>query len=269
MPTGEGMTEQTTRVPVSCPQSVEFICNICNQPAACERAQLGREDSSCPTCGSSVRMRAMMHLLSRELFGESLAVPDFPVRKDLVGFGLSDWAVYARHLSARLSYINTFYHTAPRLDITDVPDELAGVADFLLATEVFEHVLPPVSLAFEGARRILRDGGVFVFSVPFHNRGGETVEHYPQIADYSISLDPDGVYRLRNRRADGVEEVFEDLVFHGGPGSTLEMRVFSQDALVRELRQAGFSNVSIESSPEPRWGIYWQVPWSVPIVARA
>lgn len=263
------MPSENAPIPPATTQPVEFTCNICGRPAACERSLLGREESSCAACGSSVRMRAMVHLLSRELFGASLALPDFPLRKDLVGFGLSDWAVYARHLSARLGYINTFYHTAPRLDITAVPEELSGVADFLLATDVFEHVLPPVSLAFEGARRLLRDGGVFVFSVPFHNRGGETVEHYPDIADFSIALDPDGVYRLRNRRADGVEEVFEDLVFHGGPGSTLEMRVFSQDALVRELRHAGFREVSIESASEPRWGIHWQVPWSVPIVARA
>ena len=34
-----------------------------------------------------------------------------------------------------------------------------------------------------------------------------------------------------NWTADGRIETFDDLVFHGGPGSTLEMRVFSEDAL--------------------------------------
>jgi SAM-dependent methyltransferase len=214
-------------------------------------------------------MRSMVHLLSRELFGESLALPDFPVRKDLIGFGLSDWSVYAEPLRQRVNYINTFYHTAPMLDITEVPDKLQGIADFLIATDVFEHVLPPVSLAFEGARRLLRPGGVFIFSVPYHSTDGATVEHFPRICDFDVRQDPDGVYRLRNQLPDGTEELYEDLVFHGGPGSTLEMRVFSRDALLQEFRAAGFRDVVIESAEEPRWGIYWNTTWSMPIVARA
>jgi SAM-dependent methyltransferase len=214
-------------------------------------------------------MRALIHLLSLELFGRSIALPDFPHRPELIGFGLSDWEVYARGLAASLGYINTFYHTSPRLDISDIPDELVATADFLIATDVMEHVLAPVSLAFLGARRLLREGGVFVFSVPFHVREGPTIEHFPNLENYAVSLETDGVYRLRNHRADGVEEVFDDLVFHGGPGSTLEMRVFSLQSLLAEFNDAGFSDVRVCGSDEPQWGIYWRSPFSVPLVARA
>jgi SAM-dependent methyltransferase len=249
--------------------TVEFTCNICGLAVHCDRAALGREDASCANCGSSVRVRAMMHLLSRELFGRSLALPEFPVRPDLIGFGLSDWDVYARQLSSKLGYVNTFYHTAPFLDITGVPDELAGIADFVVSTDVFEHVLSPVSRAFRGARRLLRDGGVLIFSVPFHEAHGPTIEHFAEIAEYSVDLDADGVYRLRNKREDGRIEVFENLVFHGGPGETLEMRQFTLEALRSEFAAAGFRSVTLEDEDVVEWGIHWNSACSVPMVARA
>lgn len=250
---------------MTCP----FICNICGQSNACDPATIGREDASCTGCSSSVRLRAVVHLLSKSLFGESLPLTDFPERPDLVGFGLSDWSMYARMLGQRMRYINTFYHVAPRLDITKIPDELAGTADFLIASDVFEHVLPPVDRAFQGARRLLKDGGVFVFSVPFDTREEGTLEHFPHIHDFRIEKEPGAGYRLHNRRADGMEETFGDLVFHGGPGSTLEMRVFALDDIRGHFRTAGFSDVRVDAEPEPRWGIYWTSPCSLPLLARA
>jgi SAM-dependent methyltransferase len=246
-----------------------FDCNICAHANHCDPSTLGREDASCAGCGSSVRLRAVVHLLSKSLFGESLPLKDFPKRPDLVGFGLSDWSMYAHELSRRLRYINTFYHVAPRLDITCVPEVLAGTADFLIASDVFEHVLPPVEVAFQGARRLLKDGGVFVFSVPFDTRDGGTLEHFPHIHDFRVEKGSDGEYRLHNCRRDGVEESFGGLVFHGGPGSTLEMRVFTLRDILGHFRNAGFTDVHVDGEPEPRWGIYWTSPCSLPLVARA
>ncbi|GAB2503084.1 class I SAM-dependent methyltransferase [Lysobacter humi (ex Lee et al. 2017)] len=246
-----------------------FCCNICGHGNTCDPARIGREDASCVGCGSSVRLRAIVHLLSLALFEESMPLDEFPVRPDIYGLGLSDWAVYAKPLARRFAYLNTFYHTAPRLDITAVPDELAGSADFLIATDVFEHVLAPVSRAFEGARRLLRPGGAFIFSVPFVPGDGDAVEHFPMLHDFRIECEA-GEYRLVNTRSDGVVESFGDLVFHGGPGSTLEMRLFSRGSLVREFQRAGFSQVTFHAEAEPRWGIHWPSPdMSVVILARA
>jgi len=52
-------------------------------------------------------MRAIVHLLSTELFGESYILRDFPVRPDIRGIGLSDWDGYAGGLPHKLNYTNT------------------------------------------------------------------------------------------------------------------------------------------------------------------
>jgi hypothetical protein len=71
-----------------------------------------------------------------------------------------------------------------------------------------------------------------------------------------------------NRRRDGSTEVFDDLCFHGGDGSTLELRVFTEEELKKILRGAGFSEVRIASENIPEFGVEHCHPWSLPIVAR-
>lgn len=41
----------------------------------------------------------------------------------------------------------------------------------------------------------------------------------------------------------GKHEDFRDLVFHGGPGSTLEMRVFSRESVIDNLGKASFVDI--------------------------
>jgi SAM-dependent methyltransferase len=112
-------------------------------------------------------MRSMVHVLSLELFGECLVLPDFPERPDLIGIGMSDWDAYAIPLAGKLGYTNTYFDRKPALDITHVPEEMVGTLDFILSSDVFEHVQPPVAKAFENARRLLKPNGVFVFCVPY------------------------------------------------------------------------------------------------------
>ena len=79
--------------------SENFTCNICG--VACKRlsAPPGREVPSCSTCGSTVRLRSLIALLSREIFGIELAIPDFPVLKGIRGFGMSDPPALAQRLA--------------------------------------------------------------------------------------------------------------------------------------------------------------------------
>jgi SAM-dependent methyltransferase len=244
-----------------------FVCNLCGTPNAGTLAQLSREALTCTHCGSNVRFRAMGYLVTREVLGRAVALPDFPEDKAIEGVGLSDAEAYARPLAHRFSYRNTFYHTDPRLDITDVGDEHIGRYDFIVASDVFEHVTPPVSRAFVNARRMLKPGGKLIFTVPFVP-DGHTKEHFPDLFEWSIE-DRDGTWTLTNRTLDGEVQTFTDLVFHGGPGSTLEMRLFSRGDLEREFLQAGFSRVRIASEPWLPFGIHWPEPWSVPMVAYA
>ena len=95
-----------------------------------------------------------------------MSIPAFPDRTDLRGIGLSDDWRYAEKLPSKLSYRNTFYHREPRLDLTDPPEELVGTLDFLIASDVLEHVAPPVERAFENAFRLLKPAGVFILTVP-------------------------------------------------------------------------------------------------------
>jgi SAM-dependent methyltransferase len=184
----------------------------------------------------------VIHALSIALFGTSLAIDEFPVRHDLKGIGLSDSHFYAPLLPAKLDYTNTFYDRYPRLDVTDPPANLTGRLDFVIASDVFEHIPPPIERAFEGVHALLKPGGAFVMTVPYSQRG-ETEEHYPNLHEYEV-MRRRGGHVVVNRTREGRLEMFENPVFHGGIGVTLEMRVFSRPSLLRHLRDAGFAQTT-------------------------
>ena len=235
--------------------SLIYQCNICGETCETNVRALGRETPSCPSCRSTVRMRGIVHLLSMELFGESLPLSRFPAKPDIVGIGLSDWEAYAVPLARRLGYRNTYYHQEPRLDITAIDPALEGTLDFLISTDVFEHIAPPVGVAFENCFRLLKPKGVMIFSVPYVLEG-ETVEHFPELHQYEV-VDGPGGRVLRNVTRDGREQLFDSLVFHGGVGDTLEMRLFSESSLMLDLARAGFTQVTAQRAPCFEHGIYW------------
>jgi SAM-dependent methyltransferase len=208
----------------------------------------------------------MVYALSLGLFGRPLTLSDFPENREIVGKGMSDWDGYAKSLAKKLNYTNTFYHKIPRLDITKISTSDVDSLDFLLSTDVFEHVSPPVMIAFKNASRMLRDDGVFVFSVPY-TLESDTVEHFPNLNDYVIEH-IDGVRTLINKTKDGLTEIYKNLTFHGGEGDTLEMRVFSESGLLRDLKAAGFIDVTILKEPYFNFGIYQRNAWSLPIIAK-
>jgi hypothetical protein len=249
---------------------VDFTCNVCggrNTGVLLAHAE-NRECQSCVHCTASLRMRSLMYLLAMELFGEPVALPDFPIRKDLRGLGMSDWDGYALALARKFSYTNTFYHQEPRLDISAIDERDAGTCRFLISSDVFEHIPPAVlDAAFANSRRLLDGKGVFIFTVPYA-RMGETREHFPRLHEWRIDQ-VDGRHRLVNRTAGGEEETFDDLVFHGGEGMTLEMRMFAEGDLMRRLAAAGFSSASVRGEHYPPYGVLWPIDHSLPIVARA
>jgi SAM-dependent methyltransferase len=229
-----------------------FRCNICGHLATFPNAKIKREVWSCYYCMSTLRWRGIIHALSNELFGESLALPDFPVRPDIVGIGLSDWDGYASILEKKLSYTNTYYHQEPFLDITSIKPEQRRLYDFIICSDVFEHIAPPVSKAFENAQLLLKPDGVMIFTVPYAE--GITTEHFPELYKYSLQKRQDK-WILLNQTVDGRSQEFSDLTFHGGPGSVLEMRVFGKESLLQETRAAGFESVRIYDEEFPEYGL--------------
>ena len=244
---------------------VSFVCNVCDRANLVPGEALTREAPTCGGCGSSVRIRAIVHLLSSHLFGRSLALRDFPFDRRVRGLGLSDWAGYAELLAQRLDYRNSFLDRGLRVDIVDPPEDLLGHFDFLIAADVFQHVPAPVQRAFDGARRLLRPGGLLLLTVPY-DPGAPTVEHFDGLHELEVRGEA-GQRRLHARAADGSAVVREDLVFHGGEGFTLEMRRFGLRDLLAHCRQAGFGPVAVQGEEVPERGIRWQ-PWSQPLIAK-
>jgi SAM-dependent methyltransferase len=253
---------------LSCePGTLCFRCNICGEHCRTALDRLGREESSCKSCRSCARMRAVIRVLSTELFGKSLLLENFPARPDIRGLGMTDWVGYAKTLAEKLSYQNTYYDQEPRLDISAVEIPVHLLAnDFVISSEVFEHVVPPVSRAFENVAKMLKPGGLFILTVPYTNKE-ETIEHFPDLYDFTVVKDHE-TFVLRNKTREGVIQEFRNLVFHGGPGSTLEMRAFSENSIIQHLRNAGFHAIKIHREPDFAHGVWWPQPWALPISAR-
>jgi SAM-dependent methyltransferase len=244
---------------------VSFTCNICGAANSLEK--LDWETPSCTRCHSNVRMRALIFLLANELFGQPLTLPEFPRRPDIRGFGMSDHPCYAAPLAKKLSYTNTYYDREPFMDITEAhPDQHASY-DFILSSDVFEHVAPPIERAFDECARLLKPTGFMCVTVPASHIDDQTIEYYPDLHQYKI-VELGGERVLVNRKKDNTLEVHENLEFHGGPGTTLVMRQFSQKQMAEQLNAAGFTEVEFQADPVDRFGIFFEGPWSRPFVAR-
>ena len=252
---------------VAAETAISFHCNLCGTPNRAPLSSLSRETPSCLGCGSNMRFRAMAHLVVEEVLGSAITMTNAPRFPNIVGLGLSDVAAYAIPLAEKFDYENTWYHMAPQLDIANVPPDRFGRYDFVVASDVFEHVAPPVSRAFANARKLLKPSGKFIFTVPF-SLAADTVEHFPDLHDWSVA-ERNGTWQLANTTVAGVRQTFDDLIFHGGPGTTLEMRLFSRAALEREFARAGFARVRVADESYLPFGIHWPEPFSVPMVAYA
>lgn len=248
------------------PGTLAYACNICGQNNGVDLSALPRDERTCLGCGSTLRQRALVTALSRKIFGGlSLKLDDWANLPPLRVKGVSDADLLANALSQKLDYQNTFYHQAPFLDVTAPAADDLNSCDILICSDVLEHVSPPVQRAFDGMRRIVRPGGFLLLTVPC-NAADRTTEHFPDLNDYRIH-EQDGKRTLINTSKDGRVEHFDNLVFHGGPGETLELRHFALQDLEQHLRQAGFTKIEILALPDFEHGVYWHQSYSVPIIA--
>ena len=78
---------------------ITFTCNLCGTSNTVEA--IPWETPTCSSCGSNVRMRAMIYMLALELFGEARLLPEFPRCDNVKGFGMSDAQCYATLLGRK------------------------------------------------------------------------------------------------------------------------------------------------------------------------
>jgi SAM-dependent methyltransferase len=242
-----------------------FVCNLCGAENSYSGQPFEREKPSCRGCGSSVRTRGLMAALSIELFGMPIGLPDFPIVKSLRGLGTSDSSQYANRLAEVFDYRNTFFDREPRFDLGAAAEE-SDKYDFLVSSDVFEHVRHPVEQAFRNAYQMLKPNGVLVFTVPYEIEDAD--EHFPDLHEYGLA-EVGGGSVLVNRTKSGEIQVAENLSFHlSGTGKSLEMRVFSEKTLRAALLAAGFTDIRIHKENYRQFGIVPAEAWSLPIAAR-
>lgn len=246
--------------------TLSFICNVCGTGNSLLAASIQRETGACRSCGANVRFRSVAAVLTQRLFGSTAVLAKLVRNRHISGIGMSDAACYASQLESKFNYTNTYYHCAPHLDISQPDVARMGRNDFVISSDVFEHVAPPLQQTFDNLHGLLKPGGAAVFSVPF-SLEAETMEHYPNLHKFAVSQDPEGGWVLNNETATGELEQFRNLIFHGGPGSTLEMRLFSLSALKRHFDAAGFVDFRVHREAVFEHGIFWLDPWSITISA--
>jgi SAM-dependent methyltransferase len=244
------------KLPDDAPQVIDYCCNICGRRNRLESQYFHRELANCRRCRANARLRGIIYVLAN-IFGEREDIPlqKWPTRKHIFGMGMSDWFGYANLLRKKFRYENTFYDRRPQLDIMNLSEKHLEKYDFVISTDVFEHILSPVQQGFDNLLRLLRPGGNLIFSVPY-TRIAQTVEHFPDLLDYEI-LDFHGEKIIVNRDASGQLQVYDNLVFHGGKGATLEMRRFCEADVLSRLAQAGFEDIKVYDQPQLSIGYYW------------
>jgi hypothetical protein len=233
-----------------------FFCIACFRPSRANKNSLGREGTNCYWCNGTARDRAMLLSIHIAFIKKLLRKPRYLPQI----IGVSDGYLMETILKKiyRSNYQNYQYHIEPILDITQVPWELHGSADIISCSEVLEHVAPPIDLAFSGLSNLLNSGGTLILSVPHSDASGDHVEHFPVMKTFEVDLVD--TPRLKGILIGGEEVEFNNLVFHGGIGATLEYRIFSQASLDKYLKLSGFKSSQVIDNKK-FLGILWE-PWS-------
>src|SRR5689334_8999446 len=103
-------------LPPDTPQVIEYHCNICGYKNRLDSRQFHRELAACQKCGANARFRGIIYVLGQCLReSQNILLTEWPARKNIFGLGMSDWHGYARLLSKKFSYENTFYDRRPYL----------------------------------------------------------------------------------------------------------------------------------------------------------
>lgn len=169
-------------------------------------------------------------------------------------------------MAIQKSPLPNYFHQPPFHDTSTPVAERARTCDFVISTEVFEHVVPPVARAFSHTFDLLKQGGHSTLTVPFTN-APTTLERFADLHDYRI-IQFGQDYVLVNRTNDGRYALHDKPCFYSGPGTTLEMRISCRKDIINHLIDADFTDVKVLDDDVSQWGILHKHPWSFLILAR-
>ncbi|WFU12350.1 hypothetical protein QA646_20790 (plasmid) [Rhizobium sp. CB3090] len=239
-------------------QRITFCCNVCGFSNDLSTAAIHREMLNCVECGSCARFRGVVKAVQQFVFKDATRPLNIqPPIPNIRGIGMSDWRGYADEFSRICDFQNTYYHMEPFLDVTDAISSTNYTdLDFVVCSEVLEHVLGPVTNSLQNIFGMLKSGGILVLTVP-SLEGYETIEHYPHLQSFEI-VHTGGLYSIVNRRPDGAIEHYVNPAFHGGPGTVLEMRIFGEGDLLSMLRHVGFDEILDLPANDRECGYLWE-----------
>ena len=215
-----------------------------------------REGGICETCGINARLRGVVLAAVRELCG----YPNAPLRaleprKNLRVLGISDHEKCASELERVFDYTNTYFHKNPHLDICDL-EALAAFQDYdmVICSDVIEHTIKSPAHTVPNLVSMLRPGGALVLSTPTFQIPS-SIEWYGGLREFSVER-VEEAFQVHWLDIRGQTNIDRKPIFHGGAGTTLEMRVIAHEKLVNIARGSGTFFEVIEFIPE--WGYSWQ-----------
>jgi hypothetical protein len=226
-------------------------CAVCGEPISFQQNLAHREAQICGGCGSCPRFCGLALAVSRTVWREAdRPLAQQPPRRDLVAIGISDDDRLARVFSEKFLYQNTRFHSEPYLDLCS-----AESCDLSFALDVIEHTIEPPVVPLKHLFSILKPGGTLILSVPTY-LCPSTIEWYGGAERIEIDqIRGSHSVRWRNKRR--TEYIDDNPVFHGGPGSVLEMRIISHSELLSIARALGLVADSLPFAPE--WGYFWPI----------
>lgn len=219
-----------------------FTCVVCGRISRADSSS--RESMECHLCGATWRARAMVLALLQALGKLNVALSQVNEDWSLRGIGISDDIKIASKLGQKFSYVNTYFHQAPKLDLCAVDEQWVESSRFVICSDVLEHVPAPAETALKGLHSILQPGGVAIISVPYKPEGAID-EFYPELDRYEV-VDDNVVWH----DSFGMKHIDSSPEFHGGAGQTLAFRLWSLPGLLEALTLSGFSYVSVMKCDE-------------------
>ena len=228
---------------------VGWKCPLCLADNLTHKSDLHREGGHCLTCGSSVRQREIRNLLSSHLSSHKYETKP-------VVLGMSDPSPLCENFAKdqNILYLNTFLNESPTLDVLNLLENQIASADILISSDILEHVPFPPALAVSGMYELLKSNGHLILTVPWFKDISYT-EHYPWLVNYSVHENVDGTFSTIGFDSTGNSFEIVNPTFHGGPGNTLEMRLFTLDEVLRLLDASGFHSIKVHDYDVIEFGI--------------